>query len=199
MFNIEQTWRNQKEIQLLMQWQALFFSLYLQTHIRKPLLLKINWQKQTALLSAIAFKILFHNGDVAEFLHRERESIFAIKRPLWDWGEEKLWLVHDLEITVLLSQEWKMATDEGTFEGLQNYIHLLFYVSLIKVQLLLHSATEFSWQDIFKPLLISIPLCQWYISEKTKAKNSPGQFFSGKYQTQWMPNAAGHLQMPVTL
>lgn len=133
MFNIEQTWRNQKEIQLLVQWQALFFSLYLQTHICKPLLLKINWQKQTALLSAIAFKILFHNGDVAEFLHREGESIFAVKRPLWDWGEEKLWLVHDLEITVLLSQEWKMATDEGTFEGLQNYVHLLFYVSLTSV------------------------------------------------------------------
>lgn len=40
---------------------------------------------------------------------------------------------HDLEISVLLSQEWRMITDEGTFEGLQNYVQLLFYVSLIKV------------------------------------------------------------------
>lgn len=56
-----------------MQWQVLFFNLYLQTHLCKPLLHKINGQKQTALLSAIAFKILFHNGAVAEFFHREEE------------------------------------------------------------------------------------------------------------------------------
>lgn len=112
------------------------FNLYLQTHICKPVLHRINWQKQTTLLSAIAFKILFHNGVVAEFFFTESErdsNLFAIKRPLLDWGEEKLWLVHDLEISVLLSHEWKMITDEGTFEGLQNCVHLLFYVSLIKV------------------------------------------------------------------
>lgn len=113
--------------------EGFVFNLYLQTHICKPLPHKINLQKKTALLSAIAFKILFHNGVVAEFFAQRHSSIFAIKGPLLDWGEEKLCLVHNLEISVLLSEEWKMITDEGAFEGLQNCVHLLFYVSLIKV------------------------------------------------------------------
>lgn len=78
MFNIEHILRNQIEIQLLMQWQVLFL-ICTYRHICKPLPHKISWQKKTALLSAIAFKILFHNGVVADFFFTETQQHFCYK------------------------------------------------------------------------------------------------------------------------